>query len=292
LKTVSSVDEKDDSTWKGGRINESVRCVVADNPSPMTNVGTNSWVVSQRDTGNCYLIDPGPNSSSHIKALIAACEQDELHISAILLTHDHPDHGGSAKKLSGITKAPVFSKRTESLQYGPFQLEESCPYLEVISLKGHSRDSVGFVFPETRSVFTGDTLFKQSPTMISWPDGKLEDYFESLENLAQLMNTKGYLNLLTGHGEPVDEPLAIIEHTVKHRQDRLSAVKDSASNSKVLGIRRTWEDVYFDGNKMLSFAARINVLAQLKYLQKINDPSVEGKEYDLYSRFMIWLMTR
>ncbi len=79
-----------------------VRRVIADNPSPMTERGTNSWIIG---IDAVVVIDPGPDSAGHLAALHAAI--GGARVEAILVTHSHLDHSGLAPALARATGAPV-----------------------------------------------------------------------------------------------------------------------------------------------------------------------------------------
>lgn len=51
---------EDETPWCGGHVSARVWCVRANNPSPMTYVGTNSWIVAEPGAKECVVIDPAP----------------------------------------------------------------------------------------------------------------------------------------------------------------------------------------------------------------------------------------
>src|ERR671939_1738515 len=69
--------------------------ITADNPSPYTLAGTNTWLVG-RDP--CWVVDPGPDLESH-RARILADARDRGGIGGIAITHDHADHTEGIAKL-------------------------------------------------------------------------------------------------------------------------------------------------------------------------------------------------
>ncbi len=60
----------------------------ADNPSPYTFDGTNTWVIG-RDPA--WVVDPGPALDAHLDA-VAAEVASRGGAGGIALTHDHDDH--------------------------------------------------------------------------------------------------------------------------------------------------------------------------------------------------------
>ena len=62
----------------------------ANNPSPMTLTGTNTYVLTSVDDTSAVIIDPGPELAEHRNRFLA--EVGERTLSAIILTHQHADH--------------------------------------------------------------------------------------------------------------------------------------------------------------------------------------------------------
>ena len=63
---------EDETPWRGGHVSARVRCVRAHNPSPMTYVGTNSWIVAEPGAKECVVIDPAP-AGEQVQRILAAC---------------------------------------------------------------------------------------------------------------------------------------------------------------------------------------------------------------------------
>ncbi|PKP73008.1 MAG: MBL fold metallo-hydrolase, partial [Alphaproteobacteria bacterium HGW-Alphaproteobacteria-6] len=82
-----------------------LRRVLAPNPSPMTQFGTNSYILGE---GRVAVIDPGPADPAHLAALLAALAPGEV-VSQIIVTHAHLDHSPLARPLAAATGAPVLA---------------------------------------------------------------------------------------------------------------------------------------------------------------------------------------
>ena len=65
--------------------------VRADNPSPLTLDGTNTYVVEG------WVVDPGPDDPAHLDAILRAAPGG---VEGIVLTHGHPDHDAGAPALA------------------------------------------------------------------------------------------------------------------------------------------------------------------------------------------------
>lgn len=254
--------------WGSGRVSARARAILADNPSPLTYLGTNTWVLADPGAPACVVVDPGPDSAPHLRAVLRACAEDGYEVAAVLLTHDHADHAEGAERFAALAGAPVLSRKGGTLPDGPLDLGPGAPRLEVIPLPGHASDLVGFLVPADSSIVTGDMLFRQSSTLICWPDGSLAEYLESLERLRAVVEAHGIARLLTAHGPLIDDPLAAIDRARLHRLERLERVRVAAMSGAGADVEGIIEAVYQDVDARLDPAARINIHAQLEYLEQ------------------------
>lgn len=254
--------------WGSGRVSARARVILADNPSPLTYLGTNTWVLADPGAPACVVVDPGPDSAPHLRGVLRACAEDGCEVAAVLLTHDHADHAEGAERFAALAGAPVLSRKGGTLLDGPLDLGPGAPRLEVIPLPGHASDLVGFLVPADSSIVTGDMLFRQSSTLICWPDGSLAEYLESLERLRAVVEAHGIARLLTAHGPLIDDPLAAIDRARLHRLERLERVRVAAMSGAGADVEGIIEAVYQDVDARLDPAARINIHAQLEYLEQ------------------------
>lgn len=254
--------------WGSGRVSARARVILADNPSPLTYLGTNTWVLADPGAPACVVVDPGPDSAPHLRGVLRACAEDGCEVAAVLLTHDHADHAEGAERFAALAGAPVLSRKGGTLLDGPLDLGPGAPRLEVIPLPWHASDLVGFLVPADSSIVTGDMLFRQSSTLICWPDGSLAEYLESLERLRAVVEAHGIARLLTAHGPLIDDPLAAIDRARLHRLERLERVRVAAMSGAGADVEGIIEAVYQDVDARLDPAARINIHAQLEYLEQ------------------------
>lgn len=267
-RRAPDIIERAPDTWTGGRLSPRARCVLAGNPSPLTYLGTNTWILSEPGCSGCVVVDPGPAEQAHLRAVQAAVDEDGLEVVLVVLTHDHIDHAQGAQAFADTVGAPIVGRREGTLQDGPLRLEKPGPLLEVLSLPGHSSDSIGLVFPADASIVTGDFIFLQSSTLICWPDGSLSAYLESLDALHRVVSQQGIERLLTAHGLPIVDPLPAIERQEAHRRRRLDRVRAVIEEGAGRDIERITERVYQGVDVRLNAAVRCNIQAQLAYLEE------------------------
>ncbi len=106
---------KDEQPWPGGQVSERAFCLRANNPSPMTYTGTNTYIVSEPGSWSCVVIDPAPEGE-HIDRILEVCKERGWSVGAIVATHDHPDHINGIPQLAAATGAPVFAPRLQRIK--------------------------------------------------------------------------------------------------------------------------------------------------------------------------------
>lgn len=241
--------------------------VLANNPSPMTLDGTNTWLLRAPGVERAIVVDPGPDDAAHLAAVVAAAGA----VETILLTHGHPDHSEGARALHELTGAPVraldpsFRLGSEGLVDG--DVVRGCGLeLRVLGTPGHTSDSLSFVLESDgpAAVLTGDTILGRGTTVVAHPDGVLADYLDSLRRLERL----GDATVLTGHGPELPRAGEAAAFYLAHREQRLEQVRAAlALVGPDATPRQIVEVVYTDVDPVLWPAADLSVAAQLEYLR-------------------------
>ena len=101
--------------------------------------------------------------------------------------------------------------------------------------------------------------------MVAHPDGRLDEYFESLRYLRDHCEAEGINLLLPGHGPISQSPVALIEFYEQHRRSRLEQVRASIA-AGFTTPQQIAADVYRDVDPSVLPAAELTVAAQLEYL--------------------------
>lgn len=260
-----NMSEHVETGWEGGWVSECAYCMIAPNPSPLTNVGTNTWIISRPDSKSCVVVDPGPRDSGHVRRILAFCHAEEKRIAGILLTHMHLDHAPAAEELAAMTGAPIYSHVGGNAEEGKLSIPGFDMDIEVVALFGHSSDSVGYLVVGEGLFLTGDVMFAHSSTMVCWPDGSLGRYFASLDTIAALVEKGRVTRLLTGHGKTIDDPATRVAQCRRHRQKRLRQVVSAVRSGVPAKADRLVDVIYNDVDSSLLQAAERSVNAQLRY---------------------------
>jgi len=262
-------------------LEDGLRLVLAPNPSPMTERGTNTWLLGE---GAVTVLDPGPADPVHLRAILAALSPGE-RIVRILVSHSHLDHSPAARPLAEATGAPVLafgdssagrSERMQALVGQPigggegvdniFAPDERLPdgtdldigglALRVLHTPGHLGNHLCFLWGQ--ALFSGDQVMGWAPSLVSPPDGDLTDFMASLDRLEALGPTRLY----PGHGAPVDDGPARIRALRTHRLGRERAIVDAIA-AGAASAQAVTAAVYTDVPQAFLPAAARNVLAHL-----------------------------
>ena len=216
----------------------------ADNPSPMTGTGTNSYVLHGPD--GAVVIDPGPALPAHLAALLAAV--GNVPLRAILVTHPHLDHSALVGELQAATGAQVYgfgsaaAGRSALMQrlaaaglqgggegvdagFAPDVLVADGAVLALAGLQiaavhtpGHMGGHLCFALGD--DLFSGDHVMGWASTLISPPDGDMSAYMASLQRLA----ARAWRQFWPGHGETITDPAARLAELAAHRRARETAI--------------------------------------------------------------------
>jgi glyoxylase-like metal-dependent hydrolase (beta-lactamase superfamily II) len=242
--------------------------LLAENPSPMTLDGTNTWVLRAPGEEACVVVDPGEDDETHLRRVAA-----QGPVALVLLTHRHHDHAGGARRFAELTGAPVRAL-DPSLVLGSEALGDGDVVtaagveLRVVATPGHTSDSLSFLLDgpgADPAVLTGDTILGRGTTVIAHPDGALGPYLGSLRRLADLEPGTA---VLPGHGPELPDAPAVARAYLAHREERLDQVRAALAR---LGPdatpRQVVEVVYADVDRVLWPAAELSVRAQLDHLR-------------------------
>jgi glyoxylase-like metal-dependent hydrolase (beta-lactamase superfamily II) len=228
----------------------------ANNPSPFSLSGTNSWIIG-RDPA--WIVDPGPALPDHLDALTTAIG-DRGGLGAILLTHDHHDHSEAVPAMrERFPGTPVAASRgAVDLLLGDG--DELGP-LRALATPGHAPDHLAYI---TGAVaLTGDAVLGEGSVFIAPDPNALSSYLAALERLRELRPRL----LLPGHGPVVEDPDAKLDQYIAHRLDRerrLLAALDAGRRS----VDDLLDDAWSDAPAVLRPAAAVTLAAHLDKLEE------------------------
>jgi glyoxylase-like metal-dependent hydrolase (beta-lactamase superfamily II) len=251
--------------------------------------------VAPPEGGEAVLVDPGtpfPEEAERLEAAVRAAGEAGLRLTAIWLTHHHPDHVGAVARIAQAFGVPVAAHRETAGRLharpgSPIRVERLLEdgerivlagagggpglSMRVLHTPGHARGHLCFLEEGLGSLLAGDMVSAVSTIVIDPPEGDMDDYLASLARLAELDPR----TLFPGHGPALlggrEKLLELIEHR-RWREERVLEAWRS-------GLRRPSEmlaTVYEDAPRAAWPLAERQVEAHLRRLARsgaIDDPS-------------------
>ena len=195
---------------------------------------TNAFLIGN---GPFYLLDPGPTEADEQARLFDLLDEHARagrRLTAIVLTHHHPDHIGAANACAGRYQVPiwahpwtaeklkdkmVFSRHIhdgDRLDLGPCPDGSGLWFLEAVHTPGHAPGHLAFYEPHYRLLFVADMISTVSSVVIAPPEGDLAIYMQSLQRLRSF----DCRLLLPAHGNVTTRVQKTIDDCIDHRIKR------------------------------------------------------------------------
>jgi len=258
------------------RLSKNVVKLLANNASPMTNTGTNCYLIGSGS--DRILIDTGsPNDESCVDALTEFISSNPVKISKIICTHWHPDHTGGVSSLQKVignsclykhpridyTVGRSYPNAGEKLPSGAsFKLEdhgwnnlsdnevinvETGLGLEIMFTPGHANDHICLWLEADNVLFSGDNILGGSTAVF-------DNYFEYMKSLIRIrdfLSTKQNAKIYPGHGEMIENGLEMVNYYIEHRIQRENQILSNLSEIDEKTVEELVETIYVDLNPML-----------------------------------------
>ena len=184
---------------------------------PVGYMATNCYLVTDTQTDECFIVDPGTYDAS-LKKLLQDVKEGKLRY--ILLTHGHFDHimgvfdvqknyGGKIvihekdadcfvdeekSLISNFGSGAKLPKKADILVKDGDTLPFADGRIEVMHTPGHTEGSVCYLIGD--KIFSGDTLFYGSVGRTDFKSGSFEDIIKSVKRIASL---EGDRKVYPGH---------------------------------------------------------------------------------------------
>ena len=256
--------------------------IVANNPSPFTFHGTNTYILGEGRS--VAVIDPGPALDEHLAAILRAL--DGRAVSHILVTHTHVDHSPLAAALKREVGAKTYGqgphRPARELHVGEVNaldasgdtdfrpdvplrdndvVEGEGWRLRAVFTPGHTANHMAFAREGTDDLLSGDHVMAWATSIVAPPDGSMADYMASLERIAREPQTTYW----PGHGGRLENADGFVRALRAHRRMRETAVLEQVRMG-----RETIPDmvavIYATTDSRLHGAAGLSVLAHLEDL--------------------------
>jgi ribonuclease/clavin/mitogillin len=207
-------------------------CIRGNNPGPLTRGGTNTWLLPGKEP---TLVDAAEDSDEYAARVAEALEAEQpgATLKRVLVTHAHSDHVAGLVALQRrwpdllFAKLPGAKDARWGVTFEPLADEAVVragdSALWVIHTPGHAPDHVCFYEPSAAVLLCGDLLVNGGTiTIPPSHGGNLRHYMKSLRRVLDLQPRQA----LAGHGDPIDNPAALIRAYIGHRQLREQQIVD------------------------------------------------------------------
>jgi glyoxylase-like metal-dependent hydrolase (beta-lactamase superfamily II) len=258
-----------------------VRRIMADNPGPFTFKGTLSYIVGR---GKVAIIDPGPDDSAHIGALLEAVRNET--VTHILVTHTHRDHSPAVPAIKAATGAAVLAEGPHRAAR-PLHIGEQNPLdssgdrefrpdvalkdgeivagdgwtIEAVATPGHTANHMAYALKGKDVLFAGDHVMAWATSIVAPPDGAMSDYMASLAKLAKRRETVYF----PGHGPAIKDASRFVNYYILHRKAREASILHRLAKGET-DIPSIVRAIYIGIDPRLTGAAGLSVLAHLEDL--------------------------
>lgn len=152
------------------------------------------WILEDTETQEVIAVDP-----TEAELVTQFCQNHQLTLKQIWLTHWHKDHIGGVADLTAAQNITVYGPRDELTKIPgithPLQHNDHLKFndlkVEIIATPGHTLGHIVYFIEELEAVFCGDTLFAMGCGRLF--EGTAEQMYHSLSRLAALpTQTKVY----------------------------------------------------------------------------------------------------
>ena len=148
---------------------------------------TDNYIWAIHHDGKCVVVDPG--DAAPVEQFL---QDNDLTLSAILVTHHHPDHVAGIGALTHDRDIPVYGPANETIpcmtaplgEGQQIKLESLGMTLQVMEVPGHTLGHIAYHDPEHGWLFCGDTLFAGGCGRLF--EGTPSQMYTSLRRLAEL----------------------------------------------------------------------------------------------------------
>jgi ribonuclease/clavin/mitogillin len=239
------------------------------NAGPLTGSGTNTWLLCGAEP---TLIDAAENTDPYAQRIADALEAEQpgATLRRVLVTHAHSDHIGGVEAIQRRWPEATFAKMPDPARDAKYPvpwtsvedeavLKAGDGALWAIHTPGHAPDHLCYFEPRSATLFCGDLLVNGGTVMIPVSaGGDLAHYLQSLKRILDLQPRRA----LSGHGDPIENPAALIRAYIGHRLMREQQILDILTKGPATVddiVRRVYQVLQPE----LQPAAAENVLAHL-----------------------------
>jgi glyoxylase-like metal-dependent hydrolase (beta-lactamase superfamily II) len=254
--------------------------ITANNGSMMTGPGTNTYLLCSA-VDEWVVIDPGPNDDAHVEATLLALQTLGGRLTKILVTHTHIDHSPAARALKEATGALCLGRLADhpALQDAGFVPDKhlrggerlafgSDCVVRVIHTPGHASNHLCYLLEGERILFTGDHVMQGSTVIVNPPDGDMDAYLTSLEDLIKVAG-QDFDAFAPGHGFLMEDTSRVLAGLIAHRLRREEKVRLALAEMRSASLDELVVHVYDDVDVARHRVAKRSLAAHLLRLERL-----------------------
>lgn len=236
------------------------------------------FILRDDPSNTTVVIDP----TEH-QPVLDLCFQNHWHITAILITHHHPDHIYGIKKIEETFQPTIWGYTQDQHRLPPLTnpLPPSTSFsignFKIIAqhTPGHTLGHMSYYFPELQALFCGDTLFSMgcgrlfegSPEMmlksLNWIRALPEETTVYCSHEYTQTNTEFAMSL-----DPQNEGLkAYYKNVLKKRAQNAPTIPMALKTETALNPFLRWDDKNFKTELGIDNLDSIDTLAYIRRLR-------------------------
>lgn len=239
--------------------------------------------------GEALLIEPATpyeDERERMRAFVREREAEGTRVTAIALTHHHPDHVGAASWLREALDVPLLAHpRTRERLEGAVAidrtieegetLEVGALAVEVLHTPGHAPGHACFFEPVSRTLVAGDMVAGTGTILVEKTDGDMGLYLASLER----MQTLDAAQLIPAHGPTLGPE--VLPRYVAHRRAREAKIVDALRLLGAASIDAIVPVAYSDAPSAVWPIAALSTEAHLLDLERRGQVGRDGSRWSL-----------
>lgn len=237
---------------------------------------TNVWILGHTALTVIDPASPWPEEQQALEQVLLSLDRP---VERIVLTHHHHDHVSGAEALQRRFGVPIVAHPL-TLDRVRFSGEAVLPGthhwggvdVDAVHTPGHAPGHLVFHAVDSGAVVAGDMVAGVGTIAIDPDDaGHLGTYLDSLRVLLELNAWR----LLPAHGPVLDDPRALLQHYLQHRNGRTEQIRAAlgASTSTPLELAPR---VYPDLDPRFHPLAAVQIRAHLIWLEERGEVSVSS----------------